>query len=239
MTGWTAKRFWKEVHAEEVEGGFAVLLDTRPIRTPAKQPLLLPTLAMASAVAAEWDRVSDVVDPGVMPVTRSANAAIDKVARQFDEVVDLIAAYGGSDLLCYRAEEPEALVQMQAEAWDPMLDWAARTFDAPLVTTRGVVPVAQPSESLARLAQVVRASSVFELTALHDLVSLTGSLVLGLAATHPEFEPDTLWRLSRIDEDWQAAQWGVDEEASLAATRKWNDFLHACHFWQISALRPE
>lgn len=238
MTGWTAKRFWKEARVEAVEGGHTVCLDARPIRSPAKRPLLLPTRAMAEAVAAEWAAVAEVVDPGKMPVTRSANAAIDKVAPQFDEVAGLIAAYGGSDLLCYRTEGPEALAAMQAEGWDPVLDWAARCYGAPLLTTVGVVPVAQPAESLARLAAPLHAASVFELTALHDLVSLTGSLVLGLAATSGAFEPETIWRLSRIDEDWQAAQWGEDEEAADAAARKRNDFLHARYFWEISAPGP-
>ncbi|OYX40570.1 MAG: ATPase [Rhodobacterales bacterium 32-67-9] len=238
MSGWTAKRFWTDVRAEAEEGGYTVYLDHRPIRSPAKRPLLLPTLAMAEAVAAEWAAVADVVNPGAMPVTRSANAAIDKVAPQFDEVADLIAAYGGSDLLCYRAEGPEVLVRAQAEAWDPLLDWAARTYGAPLVTTVGVVPVDQPRESLARLAGPVFAASAFELTALHDLVSLTGSLVLGLAATRGGFEPEQLWRLSRIDEDWQAAHWGQDEDAMIAATQKHADFTHARHFWEISAPRP-
>lgn len=239
MTSWTAKRFWKEARAEAVEGGHTVYLDARPIRTPAKRLLLLPTQAMAEAVAAEWAAVGEVVDPGAMPVTRSANAAIDKVAVQFDEVAGLIAAYGGSDLLCYRAAGPEALAKAQAEGWDPLLDWAARSYGAPLVTTVGVVPVAQPAESLARLAAPIRAASAFELTALHDLVSLTGSLVLGLAATSGAFEPERIWRLSRIDEDWQAAQWGEDEEAVDAAARKRGDFLHARYFWEISALRPK
>lgn len=238
MSGWTAKRFWKEARAEAIEGGYTVHLDRRPIRSPAKRPLLLPTPAMAEAVAAEWAAVAEVVDPGAMPVTRSANAAIDKVAPQFDEVAGLIAAYGGSDLLCYRAKGPEALVRAQAEAWDPLLDWAARSYGAPLVTTVGVVPVDQPSESLARLAAPLRAASAFELTALHDLVSLTGSLVLGLAATSGGFEPEAIWRLSRIDEDWQAVQWGEDEDAMIAAARKRGDFLHARHFWEISASRP-
>ena len=238
MSGWTAKRFWKEARAEAVEGGYTVYLDGRPIGSPAKRPLLLPTRAMAEAVAAEWAAVAEVVDPGAMPVTRSANAAIDKVAPQFDEVACLIAAYGGSDLLCYRAKGPEALVRAQAEAWDPLLDWAARSYGAPLVTTVGVLPVDQPPESLARLAAPLHAASAFELTALHALVSLTGSLVLGLAATSGAFEPEAIWRLSRIDEDWQAAQWGEDEEAMIAAARKRGDFLHARHFWEVSAPRP-
>ncbi|MDW4549765.1 ATP12 family protein [Defluviimonas sp. D31] len=235
MSGWKAKRFWKTVVVVESDGGFGVTLDARPVRTPAKSPMALPTRAMAEAIAAEWEAVEKEVDPRRMPVTRGANAAIDKVAPQFDEVAELIAAYGGTDLLCYRAEAPEALAEAQAAAWDPLLDWAAHEYGARLNVTRGVVPVAQPAESLERLAAAVHSVSPFELTALHDLVSLSGSLVLGLAATRAEFDPETLWRQSRFDEDWQAEQWGEDEEAVAAARLKRDDFLFARHFWNISA----
>lgn len=239
MSGWKAKRFWKEVTAVETEDGYTVLLDSRPVRTPAKAALLLPSRAMAEAIAAEWDAVEDAVDPRVMPVTRRANAAIDKVAVQFDEVARLIAEYGGSDLLCYRAEGPEALAAAQASAWDPWLDWASDTYGARLIVTRGVVPVIQPPDCLSRLAAEVRATSPFQLTALYDLVGLSGSLILGLAATRDEFDTDSLWTLSRLDENWQIAQWGEDEEASANAARKRMDFLQARHFWELSRPSPE
>ena len=239
MSGWKAKRFWKEVTVAEAEGGHTVFLDARPIRTPAKAPLLLPSRSMAEAIAAEWDAVEGAVDPRVMPVTRRANAAIDKVAVQFDEVAQLIADYGGSDLLCYRAEGPAALAEAQARAWDPWLDWAADTYGARLTVTRGVVPVKQPAECLGRLAAAVRGTSPFQLTALYDLVGLSGSLILGLAATRDEFDAESLWTLSRLDEDWQIAQWGEDEEASANAARKRADFLQARHFWELSRPGPE
>jgi len=124
MTGWKAKRFWKAVTVVQEGGGFAVRLDARPVKTPAKRPLVLPTRAMAEAVAAEWAAVDNAIDPRRMPVTRAANAAIDKVATQFDEVAAMIAAYGASDLLCYRATAADPLARAQAEAWDPMLAWA-------------------------------------------------------------------------------------------------------------------
>lgn len=233
MTGWTARRFWTAVTvAPAPDGGHAVRLDSRPLRTPAKRPLTLPTRALAEAVAAEWAAVEGLVDPRRMPFTRSANAAVDKVTPQFAGVAALIADYGGSDLLCYRAEEPEALTARQAAAWDPILDWAARRHGAQLVVTRGVVPVAQPPESLARLAAAVHATTPFELTALHDLVSLSGSLLIGLAATEPDADPEALWVLSRIDEDWQAELWGRDDAAAAVAEGKKHAFLHAHRFWQ-------
>ncbi|WP_284164967.1 ATP12 family protein [Frigidibacter sp. SD6-1] len=233
MSGWKAKRFWKDVTVVAVDGGFEVSADGRVLKTPAKAALRLPTNAMAEAVAAEWRAVEETVDPGLMPVTRAANAAIDKVAHQFDEVAAMIAAYGASDLLCYRAEAPEALRRAQAQVWDPMLDWAAGALDARLVTTIGVVPVPQPGGALQKLSQKVHEMTSFQLTALHDLVSLSGSLILGLAATTDDFDVANLWQMSRFDEDWQAQQWGEDEEASVIAEKKRTDFLRARHFWEL------
>ena len=231
--GWTAKRFWKAAQVQPVAGGFTVSLDGRPVRTPAKAPLVLPTAALARAVAAEWDAQSDVIDPRTMPMTRSANAALDKVAVQFDEVAALVADYGGSDLLCYRAAAPEALVRRQAAAWDPWLAWAGERYGAPLRVTAGVVHVAQSEDSLARLALAVQAMSAFELTALHDLVALSGSLVLGLAVAEGTLGPEAAWEASRIDETWQSEQWGEDEEAAETAATKRADFLHAQRFWTL------
>lgn len=233
MSVWRPKRFWKSVSVEPAEEGFGVALDGRPVRTPAKAALILPTRAMAEAVAGEWQGVEGEIRPETMPVTRRANAAIDKVAPQFDEVAEMIAAYGGSDLLCYRAEGPRELTEAQARGWDPLLDWAEATFGARLAVTQGVVPVAQAETALERLRAEVRACSAFQLTALHDLVALTGSLVLGLAATRPEFEPEDLWALSRIDEEWQIAQWGEDEEAAQAVALRKADFLAARKFWAL------
>ncbi len=235
MTGWATKRFWKEVGVEPEETGFRVLLDARPVKSPAKAPLILPTRSMADAMAEEWRAIDGVIDPTAMPVTRAANSAIDKVAPQFDEVARMIAEYGATDLLCYRAEAPQELCDEQAKAWDPMLDWSARTLAAPLRWTRGIVHVEQPVESLERLFDEVRRTTPFQLAALHDLVALTGSLVLGLAATRSEFRPEDIWRISRIDEEWQVRLWGEDEEAAEVASRKRTDFLAAYQFWRLAS----
>jgi chaperone required for assembly of F1-ATPase len=233
VSGWTARRFWTEARAEPVAGGFALRLDSRPVRTPAGTPLVVPTRAMAEAIAAEWNAQEGSVKPLTMPVTRSANAALDKVAVQFDEVADLIAAYGASDLLCYRATGPERLVALQAEAWDPLLDWAAQALAAPLTVTSGVVPVDQPGPSLARLSARVAACTAFELTALHDLVAITGSLVLGLAVTEARLDAEAAWTLSRIDEAWQAGLWGRDEEAEAMEALRREGLLHAGRFYRL------
>ena len=235
MTGWAPKRFWKAAAAVPAEGGFTVQLDGRPVKTPAKTPLILPTLALAQAVAAEWDAQQGVVRPETMPMTRMANSALVKVPPAFDAVVDEIARYGATDLLCYRAEAPESLVRRQAEGWDPLLDWAAATFDAPLVITVGIVPVAQPDTSLARLRAVVAGYDAFRLVGLHDLVAITGSLVLGLAVARGRLTPDAAFALSRLDEDWQAELWGVDSEAAASAAAKRGDLSDAARFFAFSA----
>lgn len=233
MSEWAPRRFWTSASAVPVEGGFAVLLDARPLRTPRKAPLMLPTAELAEAVAAEWQAQGEKVVPATMPFTRMANSAIDTVASQFDTIAGMVADYGGSDLLCYRAEGPEALVSRQALAWDPLLDWAADALGAPLRTTTGVVHVPQPEDSLAALRGQVSGLTPFRLAAFHDLVALSGSLVLALAVTLNRVGAEDAWRLSRIDEDWQIAQWGEDEEAADVARRKHAAFLLADRFYAL------
>ena len=228
MTDWKAKRFWKDAAVVEVDGGFTVELDGRRVKTPAKRPLTLPTRTMAEAVAAEWQAQDKQIDPRTMPVTKTANAAIDKVAVQKDEVVDMLAAYGDSDLLCYRADSPENLVARQAAEWDPMLAWAATTLGVSLRTRQGIMHQPQSPEALAELHRRTAALDAFQLAAFHDLVSLTGSLILGFAALEQAFDPDEIWALSRLDENWQAEQWGRDEVAEEEAEIKRQAFLHAC-----------
>jgi chaperone required for assembly of F1-ATPase len=230
---WAARRFWTTASAVPVEGGFTVHLDDRPVRTPLKAPLVLPTLGLAEAVAAEWDAQVGKVNPETMPFTRTANSAIDKVAPQFDAVAAMLAEYGGSDLLCYRAEGPDDLVARQAEAWDPLLVWALERFGADLVVTSGVMHVAQPPESLIGLHRRVAGMSPFQLSAFHDLVALSGSLVLSLAVTDKRVPAEEAWNLSRIDEDWQISLWGEDEEAAEIAAVKRAAFLQADRFYGL------
>lgn len=232
MSEWKAKRFWKQATTAPEGDGFSVLLDGRPVRTPAKTHLIVPTEAMAQAIAAEWDAQEGEIKPETMPITRSANAALDKVVPQFDEVVALLADYGGTDLLCYRAATPAELAERQAQSWDPLIDWAATALGAPLHVGAGVMHIPQPEDSLARLKAQVGALNPFQLAAFHDQVSLSGSLVLAFAVTERRLSPDEAWSLSRIDEAWQAEQWGEDEEAAEHAALKKASFLSAAHiFW--------
>lgn len=230
MSEWKAKRFWKEAQVTEDEGGYGVALDGRPLKTPAKAALTVPSAAIAAEIAAEWQAQDEQIDPTAMPYTRSANAAIDKVARQHGEVADLIAAYGDSDLTCYRADAPAELVARQAEAWDPLLEWLAASHGIALAPVTGVMHRPQDPAALAAISALVHALDPFELTAFHDLVGLTGSFVLGQAVADGHIAPEQAWTLSRIDEDWQAEQWGTDEEAAAMAAVKYAAFLHAAAF---------
>lgn len=232
MAEWAAKRFWKETTVSEGPEGFEVHLDGRSVRTPAKAPLIVPTRALAEMIAAEWDAQEAEIDPNTMPATRGANAAIDKVAVQKAEVADMLADYGDSDLLCYRAEHPKELVAQQQEAWDPLLDWAATHLGATLEPRAGIMHAPQSAQALQILRAKTHDFSSFELAAFHDLVSLSGSLILGFAVTERRLEPEEAWGVSRIDEDFQIAQWGEDEEEAEAAEIKRRSFLQAALFYQ-------
>lgn len=227
MSEWKAKRFWKAVGISEAGTGFGIDLDGRPVRTPLKAPLIVPTRSFAAAVAAEWEAQQDVIDPRAMPFTRMANSALDKVAQQKAEVADMLADYGDADLLCYRAEQPDGLVARQAAEWDPPLDWAEATLGARLEARAGVMHVPQDPAVLAGLRARVHALTAFELAAVHDLVSLSGSLILGFATISNMRSAEAIWRISRLDEMWQAEQWGQDDDAEAVVAIKQAAFLHA------------
>ena len=231
MSEWTLKRFWKSAEIEEREDGFSVFLDGRSIKTPAKAALILPSKGLARAIADEWDAQEETVNPAEMPFTRSANAAIDKVTVQHEEVATMLSDYGDNDLLCYRAESPVELVARQAAVWDPYLDWAADALQARLLPRTGVMHEGQSPEALSRLHAKTVALDAFELAAFHDLVSMTGSLILGFATLHDVRESQEIWSASRLDEDWQIEKWGADEEAESVAARKNKEFLHAKAFF--------
>lgn len=233
MAEWKAKRFWKEASVETADGGFRVLLDGRGVSTPSKAPLVVPTRAMADAIAVEWDAQEGEIKPLTMPVTRAANSAIEKVTPQHAGVAQMLAEYGATDLLCYRAEVQGELTQRQAGGWDPLLDWAQERYGARLILGAGIMPVTQHPDAVARLMDAVDQTPAFPMTALHDLVTLTGSLVLGLAVSENRLSASDAWRLSRIDEDWQIEQWGADEEAAEAADAKRAQLLQAKVFWDL------
>jgi chaperone required for assembly of F1-ATPase len=237
VTGWPRRRFWAEPRAAPGAGGWEVRLDGRPVRTPARAVMSLPTQALAEAVAAEWAAQGETVDPRTMPLTRAANAAIDRVAREMQAVADALAAYAQTDLICHRAASPAGLAAAQAAAWDPYLAWAEAELGSPLAVTAGVIAVPQPEPSLMRLRAEVGRFDPFALTALHELVTLTGSLILGLAAARGRAPGPEIWAASRVDEDWQERLWGRDAEAAEAARLRREAFLSALRFHRLS--RPE
>lgn len=216
------RRFYKEAGFAPAEGGFRLTLDGRPANTPARNPLLLPTPALAEAVAVEWGAQETEIDPARMPLTRLANTAIDGVASRREAVADDLCAYAQTDLLAYRAAEPDRLVAAQAAAWDPVLDWAYDTFGARLILSEGVMHVTQPPLAVQALSDVVRGvDDPFRLAALHTLTTLSGSLILALAVLHGQLSPEQAWAAAHVDETYQADVWGRDEEAEarLAARR--------------------
>ena len=221
------KRFWKETKADTTEGGWTVLLDGRPVRTPAKRAMVVPVQTMAEEIAAEWDAQAEEVDPRAMPMTRVAATCLDRVAPEQAAVAEMIAAYGETDLLYYRAETPAELAERQAIGWDPVLDWASERFGGRLVTGAGVMHIAQPAPVLAALSQAVSCEEPWSLTGLAELTTLSGSLILGLAVRHGWLGADEAWALSRIDEEWNIEQWGEDEEAAAQAALKRADFMMA------------
>lgn len=230
MAEWAPKRFWKETSVIEAEGGFTVQLDGRQVRTPAKAALIVPTRAMADAIAAEWQAQTNKIDPETMPCTRSANSAIDKLTHQQADVVEMLAAYGETDLLSYRADVPPDLVARQQAAWDPLLDWSRDALGAPLAVTAGVMAIPQDPASIAAMKAEIAALDLFKLAAFHDLVALSGSLVLALAVLKKRLTAEEAWHLSRIDETYQIEQWGHDEDAAEQAEIKHQAFLQAERF---------
>ncbi|MEO1613500.1 MAG: ATP12 family protein [Pseudomonadota bacterium] len=174
------------------------------------------------------------VKPAEMPVTKAVNSAIDRTSVEYEGVVEMVAGYGGSDLLCYRAEGPEGLIARQAAAWDPLLVWAVEALGARLMTTTGVMHALQPEDGQRALRAAVAAHDPFELTGLYDLVALSGSLVIGLAVSAGRLAPEDGWAISRIDETWQEEFWGVDEEAVKVAARKSGEFAAAARFVELA-----
>ena len=211
------KRFYKDAAVAAVNGGLGVALDGKPVRTPAKATLAVPSPALAEAVAGEWRDQGPEVVPGSMPLMRLACTAIDRVAGERAAVIEETAGYGRSDLLCYWAEHPVQLQRRQAETWRPLLDWSARALGASLAVTEGVVPVAQSESALIQLRAAVAEYDHWMLTALHAATTVTGSLVLGLALARGEIDAERAWAASRIDHDFQAEKWGEDVEAAEAA----------------------
>lgn len=221
------RRFYKEATAEARDGAFALLLDGRPAKTPAKNALALPTLAAANEVAAEWARQDELIDLGSMPLTRIVNSAIDGVAREIAATTAEVAKYGASDLVCYRAGESDDLARAQASSWDKVLDFAREKLGARLICSEGVTFVEQPEPARRAVFEAVEqiaedeTSGAFALAALHVMTTLTGSALIALAVAHGALTPEEAWAAAHVDEDFQMKIWGVDEQAMARRERRW------------------
>jgi chaperone required for assembly of F1-ATPase len=230
------KRLYREVATAPVAAGFGVTLDGRPAKTPAKNELVVPGAALAAALADEWNTQQGEIRPAAMPLTGIAAAAIDRVAPARPEIVRQVADYAATDLVCYRALHPPGLVARQEAAWQPLIDWAARRYDAPLVATAGVIPAVQPAASLDAFAAAVREHDDFALAALHRMTTACGSLVIALALGEGRLDAGEAFAASQLDESWQIEAWGEDAEqarrrrllaAEIAAAARFLTLLRA------------
>ncbi|WP_380874129.1 ATPase [Sphingomonas sp. DBB INV C78] len=224
------KRFYKQVAAVPGPDGIAIHLDGRPVKTPARNALTLPTAALGDAVAAEWEAQGETIDPRSMPLTGLANAAIDQVGPDPAKFARDIAAYGETDLTCYRADEPEDLVARQTEKWDALLDWARGRYDVHFEIVTGIMHKPQSTATVARLAEAVAAQDAFTLTALSPLTTIGGSLVAALAVIEGAVAAEDAFATTHLDELWQAEQWGEDYLATEAREIRQRDFLAAARF---------
>ena len=221
------KRFYRTVSVDGAPPAVRVLLDGKPVRTPARRELAVPSRALAEALAAEWAAQGQRIDPAAMPLTRLVNSALDGVTERETEVRAEIAKYAASDLLCYRAEGPAELVRRQAEAWDPVLAWAGWELGAHLIAGRGIVPICQSPAALAAIASRLSDLDALALTAHHVMTTLTGSAVLALAHARGRLTAEQAWAAAHIDEDWQIRQWGEDAEAQARRARRWAEMQAA------------
>jgi chaperone required for assembly of F1-ATPase len=225
------KRFYREV---AVTPDLGIALDGRPVKTPARVPLSLPTRTLADAVAAEWAAQGDDILPRTMPLTGLANAAIDRVMPDPAAFAASLAAYADADALLYRADGPGDLVRRQAAAWNPLLDWAERRYSVEFVPVAGVMHRPQPPETLAVLGSAIAAFPPFRLVAMQPLVTISGSLVAALALAERAFDEDTVWAAAALDELYQAEKWGEDDLAAAARANRRADFAAAARFLALA-----
>jgi chaperone required for assembly of F1-ATPase len=224
------RRFYKDVTLSADRG---ILLDGRPVKTPARAELLLPNDALAHAVAEEWRAQGEEIDPRSMPLTGLANAAIDRICANPHEFAAGLAQYGETELLCYRAESPPELIERQAQRWDPLLDWARSTYDVEFVLVAGIMHQPQPMATLLRLGEAIAAANPFALAALSPIVTIGGSLVIALALFEEAILPDDAFDLAHLDELWQAELWGEDHFALATRAAHKKDFVAACRFLEL------
>jgi chaperone required for assembly of F1-ATPase len=220
------KRFYTGAGVVDTAGGFAIALDDKPIRTPSGRQVIVPAREIAGAIAGEWNAQHEFIDPLTMPLTRFANSVVEAVVDRIEAVTDDIAKYFRSDLLCYRAGYPEALVARQAALWDPVLFWAAEALNAHFILAEGIVHVRQPETAVAA-AHAALPDDPWSIAALHVVTTMTGSALLALALHHGALDADQVWAAAHVDEDWNIEKWGVDEEVAARRAARLVDFSAA------------
>lgn len=231
--GAPARRFYTAVEIERAENGHAILLDGKPVRTPARAELVVPSHALAKAVAGEWDAQGEKIEPETMPLTKRANTALDRVRGREDEVAGEIVAYADSDLLCYRADGPDDLTELQSVLWDPVLAWVAAELDAGFKTRTGISHIAQPQQSLAHVRDAFAACEFYELAIRHSMTTLTGSALLVLAHARGQLSAGEVWTAAHVDEDWQISRWGEDTQAGTRRAARRAEFDTDCRFLEL------
>ncbi|MDT9599228.1 ATP12 family chaperone protein [Sphingosinicella rhizophila] len=227
------KRFYKQAEAAPAEDGYRILLDGRPVKTPDRNSLVVPGDALGGAIAEEWNRQGERIDPRTMPFTGLANAAIDRVLPDPAAFASTLARYGESDLLCYRAEGPQALVERQAEAWDGLLDWGRQRFDVDFEIVCGIMHRPQPGRTIEQLGRAVTARDAFRLAGLSPLVTIAGSLLIALALDEGAIGLDAAWAAAALDESWQAETWGQDQLAAATLEARRQEFEAAYRFLRL------
>ncbi len=233
--GKTIRRFYREATVGEDSGLWRVLLDGKPMRTPAKATLAVPSKPLAEAIAAEWAAQGESIAPAIMHLTRFANTAIDRVQGREANVLDDILAYAASDLVLYRADAPEGLRARQDAAWNPPLNWARSALQADFNPVEGVIHVQQPAASIARLGEFLAPFDTFALTALHIMTTMTGSALLAAAYADGAMDLDAVWAAAHVDEDWQIEKWGEDDEAVARRERRWREMQAAAQLFHLAS----
>ena len=224
------RRFYKEV---SVTGDRGIALDGRPLRTPRKAALAVPTPALAVAIAEEWRGQGDTLDLHAMALTKLANTAIDRVSAERPGILAEMVDYAGSDLVCYRADRPPDLVARQEAAWNPILAWALRELDAPFAAAKGIMHRKQAEEALRAVATALSGMSDFEIAALHNIMNLTGSALIAMMLAGRAITPEEAWAAAHVDEDYQIAHWGWDEEAAERRAARLVEFRACCRFLEL------
>jgi chaperone required for assembly of F1-ATPase len=232
------KRFYETVAVTKVDGGYHITLDTRPVRTPGGETVLVQNRALADALAAEWDAQKMHIEFSTMGINQLVNSAIDRGGVDRAVLADELAAYGSTDLLCYRAEGPTALMARQVAAWDPLLDWAETRYGARLRVTSGIVAIEQDATALAALQARIAAADPFQLVALRAAVGICGSLIVGLAVAEGHLDIERAWQVVNIDEDWQKEKWGEDAQATANRAGAFAAFAKAGHMLQVLESDP-